>query len=367
MTAKAVQFLYQLNAGDPAYLTMTIVHRYGVARSPVAEKGAAARPLALVLCLILVAGCSAWRAPVAKIHDARLLMGTQVAIAAETEEVSAARAGVDAAFAAMQRLSDEMNHYDPASLVSAINRAAGVAPVAVTPALMAVLQQAQALSVRTDGAFDITIGALTGWRFDRDAPQAPNPADVRAGLAKVGYRDLVLDATRGTAFLRRPGMRIDLGGIAKLYIVDVGLQVLRGHGLSRAQIDAGGDIGVFGGTHTRPWRIGIRDPRAQGLAAVVELMDGFVVSSGDYERFFLKDGRRYHHIIDPRTGYPTAGLQQVTLVARNAAAVNGLSAATMVLGESAGRALIEATPGVSGYLVGDTRRWHSADFPFAPN
>ena len=311
---------------------------------------------------VFMTGCAALPLPT-EMRDSRLLMGTQVTITAVGEE--SLRAGIDAAFAHMQALSDEMNHYDPASRVSAINRAAGVAPVAVSPDLMTVLQQAQGLATRTAGAFDITIGALTGWRFSADAPRIPTAEELRAGLAHVGFRDLVLDGARGTAFLRRPGMRIDLGGIAKLYIVDAGLRVLRERGLARAMIDAGGDIAVFGGSDARPWRVGIRDPRAPGLVAVVELAAGFVVSSGDYERFFIKDGRRYHHILDPRNGLPTAGLRHVTLVSESVASVNGLSAAAMVLGADAARALIEATPGVQGLLIGPGYRWASGGFPFA--
>lgn len=320
---------------------------------------------ALVAGLFLASGCSATRPLGAVRHDARLLMGTQVAIAAADVGEASTQAAIDAAFAEMNRLSDEMNHYDPASQVSAINRAAGVAPVAVSPDLMAVLQQARTLSDRTRGAFDITVGGLTGWRFDAESPRMPSADAVRAAIAKVNYRELILDPARGTAFLRKPGMRIDLGGIAKLYIVDAGLKMLRRHGIARAMIDAGGDIAVFGGTPERPWRVGIRDPRAPGLAGVVELTDGFVVSSGDYERFFIRNGHRYHHILDPRTGYPTAGVQHVTLIGRDAAAINGLSAAVMVLGLHAGRSLIEATPGVRAYLVADTGIWQSADFAFA--
>lgn len=316
---------------------------------------------------VLVAACGGREAVPAEqtLREARLLMGTRVEIVASAADAVRRRAAVEAAFAAMSALSDEMNHYDAASRVSALNRAAGVSPVSISPALMTVLQQAQALSARTGGAFDVTIGALAGWRFDPDAPRAPSAEELRAGLAKVGYRDLVLDTARGTAFLRRPGMRIDLGGIAKLYIVDAGLRVLRERGVARAMIDAGGDIAVFGGSAAQPWRVGIRHPRAPGLAAVVALRVGFVVSSGDYERFFIKNGRRYHHILDPRTGFPTRGLQQVTVVGERAAAVNGLSAAAMVLGADAARALIEATPGVQGLLVGPGDRWASSDFPFA--
>ena len=268
-------------------------------------------------------------------------MGTQVGVTAAGLPQGPLRAAIDAAYAHMGRLSDEMNRYDRASRVSAINRAAGRHALPVSPDLMAVLQQAKALSARTQGAFDVTVGALSGWRFDPDNPRLPPASEVHASLAKVGDRDLVLEPAKGTAFLRRAGMRLDLGGIAKLYIVDAGLKVLRTQGVPRALIDAGGDIGVFGGTDEHPWRIGIRAPRGDGLYARIALLEGFVASSGDYERSFLVGGRRYHHLLDPRTGYPVSGLSQVTVVGTELTAVNGVSAAVMVLGPEAGRHLVE--------------------------
>ena len=279
-------------------------------------------------------------------------MGTQVAVTATGLPEAALRTAVDAAYAHMGRLSDEMNRYDPNSRVSAINRTAGRRALSVSPDLMAVLQQAKALSARTDGAFDVTVGALSGWRFDPDNPRLPPANEVHASLSKVGDRDLVLDPVRGTAFLRRAGMRLDLGAIAKLYIVDAGLKVLRGQGVPRALIDAGGDIGVFGGTAERPWRIGIRAPRGDGLYARIALAEGFVASSGDYERSFVIGGRRYHHLLDPRTGYPVSGLSQVTVVGTELTAVNGVSAAVMVLGPQVGRRFVEGA-GTQAILFDD--------------
>lgn len=279
-------------------------------------------------------------------------MGTQVVVTATGVSETALRAAFDAAYAHMGRLSDEMNRYDRTSRVSAINRAAGRRALRVSPDLMTVLQQAKALSARTRGAFDVTVGALSGWRFDPDRPRLPPANEVRAHLSKVGDRDLVLDPAQGTAYLRRAGMRLDLGGIAKLYIVDAGLKVLRAQGVARALIDAGGDIGVFGGTVARPWRIGIRSPRGQGSYATIQLTEGFVASSGDYERSFVIGGRRYHHLLDPRTGYPVSGLSQVTVVGTELAAVNGVSAAVMVLGPQAGRRFVESA-GIQAVLFDD--------------
>ena len=279
-------------------------------------------------------------------------MGTQVVVTAAGLPEAALRTAVDAAYVHMGRLSDEMNRYDPNSRVSAINRAAGRRALRVSPDLMTVLQQAQALSARTRGAFDITVGALSGWRFDPDNPRLPSADEVRAGVTNVGDRDLVLDPAQGTALLRRAGMRLDLGGIAKLYIVDAGLKALRMQGVPRALIDAGGDIGVFGGTDERPWHIGIRAPRGHGLYARIALAQGFVASSGDYERSFVIGGRRYHHLLDPRTGYPVSGLSQVTVIGTELGAINGVSAAVMVLGPQAGRRFVESE-GIQAIIFDD--------------
>ena len=319
---------------------------------PLRLQRALTRFSAAVLIVAVSVACASPPPGNAELSEARLLMGTQVGVTAAGLPERALSSALEAAYAHMARLSDEMNHYDPNSRVSAINRAAGRRALAVSPDLMAVLQQAKALSARTQGAFDVTVGALSGWRFDPDNPRLPTKKEIEAGLSRVGERDLLLDRKRGTAFLRRPGMRLDLGGIAKLYIVDAGLKVLRQHGVPRALIDAGGDIGVFGGTEAQPWRIGIRAPRAAGLYARLALRDGFVASSGDYERSFVIGGRRYHHLLDPRTGYPVSGLSQVTVTGTDLAEVNGVSAAVLVLGPRAGRRFVESA-GIQAILFDD--------------
>jgi len=299
---------------------------------------------------LLTTGC---HAPERLQHrEARPLMGTLVEITAEGPDAAALRRATDAAYREMTRLSDMMNHYDPASVASAVNRAAGVRPVAVPPELMAVLRMAQAVSARTHGAFDITVGSLTGWRFRPDDPRRPAPAQVAAQLPNVDWRRLRLDARAGTAFLARRGARIDLGGIAKLYILDAGMRTLAAHDIGHAMLNGGGDVVVMGTTQGRPWRIGIRDPRAQQrLLGAVEATSGFVVSSGDYERYFVMDGKRYHHILDPRTGWPAQGPRHVTLVADTLERVNGYGTAIMVLGTAAGKKLIADTPELEGLIV----------------
>jgi thiamine biosynthesis lipoprotein len=302
----------------------------------------------------LVAGLSAAavRAEPVEHRELRPLMGTAVELTLLGPARPALATAAAAAYREMQRLSDMMSHYDEGSVVSAIGRAAGRRAVRVPPELIEVLRMARRVSQLSDGAFDITIGSLRGWRFEPGAGRRPSPEEIRRALPLVDYRNVVLDEQRGTVFLRHEGMRLDLGGIAKLYILHAGMEVVRRHGVAHAMINGGGDVEVTGGRGDRPWRIGIRDPRAPDkLLTAVELNDGFVVTSGDYERYFQRDGRRYHHILDPRTGEPTEGPIQVTLVAEALGDINGLSAAIMVLGTERGRQLIEGQPGLEGIVV----------------
>ena len=307
--------------------------------------GALAWPSALVPSL-----CHAALVP--SLREPRTLMGTLVDIALESPHPDRLQPALNAAYREMTRLSDMMNHYSPTSAVSAINAAAGIAPVAIESELMQVLQMAQAVSHRSQGCFDITVASIKGWRFSNEARSMPSPADIARQLPLVDYRQLVLNPRAQTAFLKRQGMRIDLGGIAKIYILDAGMRVLRQQGIHSAMINGGGDVLVMGSHQGQPWRIGVRDPRAPStLIGTIELNDGIVASSGDYERYFDHEGHRYHHILDPRTGYPTQGLRGVTLVAQRLEQINGLGAAIMVMGDQKGQSLVRHTPGLDAMWV----------------
>jgi thiamine biosynthesis lipoprotein len=168
----------------------------------------------------------------------------------------------------------------------------------------------------------------------------------------VNYRDLVINPTQSTAFLRKRGMRIDLGGIAKLPILQAGIRTLQQHGIRNAMLNGGGDVVVTGQLKGRDWRIGLRDPRAPDrILGTIDLNEGFVAASGDYERFFIRDGHRYHHVLDPKTGRPTTGTHGVALVSRTPEAINGLGAAIMVAGASAGRGLLAPLKQVDALIV----------------
>jgi thiamine biosynthesis lipoprotein len=286
-----------------------------------------------------------------RLRESKTMMGTRVDIALQGAHAQPLKAAQLAAFERMSALESAMSHYSATSRVAAINLMSGIAPVAAPPELMQVLAMARDVSRRSGGAFDVTIGSVGRWHFDPRAPQMPAPGYIAAHLRDVDWRNLVLDERAGTAYLTRRGMRIDLGGIAKLYILQAGLDVLREHGVRHALIN-GGDVVAMSEATGRPWRVGIRDPRQpQRLLGTVDLRDGFVASSGDYERSFEQGGRRYHHVLDPRTGYPSQGPRGVTLVGRNLASVNGLGAAAMVLGARPARALLLGTPGLDALIA----------------
>lgn len=324
------------------------------------------RRIALALPLLGSAyWCAAASASEAETHQrsTRALMGTQVDIATAGQSAPLLRHATEQAYAEMQRLESLMSRYQPHSVVSRINRAAGISPVSVPAEVMAVLRSAQQVSALSGGAFDITVGALKSWRFaPNEAHAVPSDAQIARQLRLVDARALVLDERAGTAFLARQGMALDLGGIAKLPILAAGLQTLRGHGIENALVNGGGDVLALGHWHGRPWRVGLRDPRApERLLGVVPVAgQGVVASSGDYERYFIHQGQRLHHVLNPRTGRPASGVHGVSLVARDVADVNGLGAALMVQGLPAAQRLAQRMPGVGVMVAGqDGAIWRS--------
>ncbi len=284
-------------------------------------------------------------------------MGTLLRVTVSTAETAAAEQACREVFAEFDRLDALLSVWKPDSEVLRLNAAAGSHPVPVSAETREVLRIARQVSEWTGGAFDVTFGALSGlWKFDAQDKDGtvPDPARVKAALALVDYRALTIDDGAGTAFLARAGMRVHLGGIGKGYAVDRAVAILKSHGLRDFIIQAGGDLYVGGMKDGRPWRLGIRDPRGpvERSFAKVELTDGTFSTSGDYERFFLKDGRRYHHIIDLTTGEPARLSRSVTLVTNKAVIADALAKGVFILGPVRGLALVERIPDVEAVIVG---------------
>lgn len=282
-------------------------------------------------------------------------MGTELHLTAWTDDEAGAVGAFDAVFAEFDRLDALMSVWREGSDVRRLNAAAGQQPVQVSGDVLAVLHDARQISEWTGGKFDVTFGALSDlWRFDHDQDnRIPDMAEVRRRLPLIDYRALEIDDRQRTAFLRRPGMRVHLGGIGKGYAIDSGVRILRGRGFRDFVIQSGGDLYAAGMKDGRPWHLGIQDPR--GLAnrsfATVDLSDSTLSTSGDYERFFMMDGRRYHHIIDPATGEPARGCRSVTILSRSAVLADGLSTGVFLLGPQDGMALVRRVPDVDAVIV----------------
>jgi FAD:protein FMN transferase len=288
------------------------------------------------------------------LDDARPVMGTWVDVQLCAATPRDLKADADAAFAEFQRLDALLSVWKPQSEISAVNREAGKQPVAVSPDTVEVLADAQRFSEQSNGLFDITFASLKLWHFDEDLKaQVPSPEQVKERLATIGWRHVILDSAKHTAFIDREGTRIDLGGIGKGFAVDKVVALLRARGLRDFVVKAGGDLYCAGMHGERPWRIGVRDPRDDdaGFFAVMPVKDAAFSTSGDYERFFIKDGKRYHHIIDPRTGYPATASRSATVLTRTATEAEGLSKPVFILGPKAG-ADFAVAQGAQAVIVG---------------
>ena len=300
-------------------------------------------------------GAATVKADPGLVERSRVSMGTEVRISAWTADETAAVTAFTKAFDEFDRLDALMSVWKDGSDVLRINDAAGKPAVAVSREVREVLQAAQEVSEWTSGKFDVTFAALSGlWKFDHDIDgHVPDRAEIAARLPFIDYHALQIDHRAGTVSLTRAGMKVNLGGIGKGYAIDRCVTILRDAGLTDFMIQSGGDLFVSGRRGDRPWRVGIQDPRAapNTLFAAIELTDAAFSTSGDYERFFIRDGRRYHHILDPATGEPARRSRSVTIMARNATVADGLSTGVFILGGGEGMALIEKLPDVEGVIV----------------
>ena len=289
-------------------------------------------------------------------------MGTVVQVTLWADDEDAAAKAAQAVFAEFRRLDQMMTTWTPDSEVSRINSAAGGKPVPVSDETFAVIARALEISKLSKGLFDITVGGFGGlWRFDEDMDGSlPDPAEVRARLKLIGWRDIVLDPRKKTVKLRRKGMKITLGGIAKGYAVDQAAHLLIEAGFSDFIIQAGGDMYVSGKKGSAPWVVGIRDPRGprDQSFALAPIEDHSFSTSGDYERGFVKDGVRYHHILDPRTGQPARATRSVTVMAKDAFTADAWSKVLFIMGAARAMPLVEKLPDFEAVFVDADNQVH---------
>ena len=278
-------------------------------------------------------------------------MGTEVSVYLWSDDPEAGRRALEKVFDEAARIDRLMSTYKDESEISKINREAAGAPTSAGEELFNLVGRALDISVLTRGAFDITYDSV-GQYYDFRERQRPDAATVAAERDKIDYRLVELDRTAGTIFFAKPGVRINLGGIAKGYVVERGVEILRRHGIRHAAVTAGGDTRLLGDRRGRPFVVGIRDPRQDGEVAIsLPLEDEAISTSGDYERFFDEDGVRYHHIISPATGEPAAGVHSATVLGPDAVLTDALSTSVFVMGVDRGLTLIGTLPDYESIVI----------------
>ncbi len=283
--------------------------------------------------------------------ESQAIMGTRVQVEFFLEDKALAQRLLTDVMGEMHRIDHAFSSYKEDSELSRLNREAPRGWVSVSDEMMDLLTKAEQMSELTGGAFDITYASV-GRYYDYRAGSAPDDATIEAAVKAINYQYVERDVPGRRVRYRRPEVYIALGGIAKGHAVDRGIALLRAAGVTQANVSAGGDSRIIGDRQGRPWTVGIRHPRDdEKVSAVLPLVDTAVSTSGDYERYFEKDGVRYHHILDPTTGRSAEGAWSVTILGPEATFTDGLSTSVFVLGPERGLALIDRLPGIDAIII----------------
>ena len=288
------------------------------------------------------------------VRASRALMGTSFEIAAWAPSGREAATGkrLHEALSTVAEFERRISSWNPESETSALNRAAGVAPVAVGADLRALVERAVYWAERTDGAFDITVAPLFElWKRAGSRETRPTKSEIKRELKRVGFKKIVADGE--TLFLSQGGMRVEFGAIGKGFAADRAAETLRAGGVENFIVGAGGDLIVRGSRGPQPWQVGVRDPRGKGLFAVSGLSNRAIATSGGYEQFISIGGHRYPHILDPRSGEPVSGLTSVTVLSARTVDSDALATALFVMGSEAGIGFVESLPGVEALFIAE--------------
>ncbi len=313
-----------------------------------------------LLCLFL--SCAGCGKPESSVHRrSQFLMGTLVEISVYEKDENKVQPAIQNAFNEIQRLEGLMSTHIPDSEISKINRAAGIGPVPVSPEVFEVINRALYWAELTNGTLDISIGPVQElWRFEDEHPSLPDKNALKQRLSKVGYGKIWLE--NQTVFLTEKGMRLHLGAIAKGYAVDQAINILQKKNIHHAFINAGGDLKTLGNRPDKTaWKIGLQHPRKpESILASFSLSGKAVATSGDYQKYFDHEGTRYHHILNPKTGYPVTGVMSATVVTDTVMDADALSTALFVMGAKKGLAFIDSLKNTEGLLIDQDKAPHSS-------
>ena len=285
-----------------------------------------------------------------------LLMGSRFDISIVAKDSLSAERNIDSVITEVTRIENLISDWRDYTQVSQVNQNAGIAPVKVDKEVFALTKRAIHFSEITHGAFDISFAAMDRiWKFDGSMTAMPTPEAIKQSVAKVGYKDIILDSVNSTVFLRRKGMKIGFGALGEGYAADRCRDMMLAKGIKAGIVNGSGDMSTWGKQpNGKPWSIGITNPKQKDkLFAVVPLHQSAVVTSGSYEKYVVFNGKRYSHIINPATGYPATGLTSVTVFGPSAEKANGFSTSLMVLGKKAGLALLKKNPQYRCIMITD--------------
>lgn len=284
------------------------------------------------------------------------LMGSRYEITVVAANKEEGDQYIDIAVNEISRIEKLISSWDANSQTSKINSNAGVAPVKVDPELYNLIERAIQISKITDGAFDISYAAMDKiWKFDGTMTEMPSEETIHNSVAKVGYKNIILNKGEGTVFLKLPGMKIGFGAIGKGYSADKAKDLLMSKGVVAGMINASGDLNCWGKKPDgSPWLVGITNPLNKNkVFSWFPIENSAVVTSGDYEKFVIFNGKRYAHIIDPRTGHPASGLTSVSIFAPKAELADALATSVFVMGINTGIDFVNQLKGVECILVDD--------------
>lgn len=283
-------------------------------------------------------------------------MGSRFDITVTAKDSIKADVYIDLAIAEITRIEKLISSWDVASQTSEINRNSGIIAVAVNPELFELINNAIAISKLTDGAFDISYASMDRiWKFDGSMTRMPSKEQIKTSIAKVGFENIILDEEKSTVFLKTPGMKIGFGAIGKGYAADKAKALLIKKGVASGIINASGDMNTWGKQPDgSEWKVAITNPLDKNkVFALLPITNGAVVTSGNYEKYVNFNGKRYSHIIDPRTGYPASGIISVTVFAPKAELADALATSVFVMGKEAGLDRINQLPKVECIIIDD--------------
>jgi len=296
-----------------------------------------------------------------------MLMGGRFDISIVAQDSLSAEKNIDTIITEITRIENLISDWKPSSQVSQVNQNAGIQPVKVDKEVFELTKRALHFSEITNGAFDISFAAMDKiWKFDGSMTEMPSEEAIKKSVEKVGYKNIILDSVNSTIFLKLKGMKIGFGALGEGYATNKCQEMMLAKGIHSGIINATGDMSVWGTQlNGKPWNIGITNPfHPDRVLASIPLKKGAVTTSGSYEKFVVFNGKRYSHIINPATGYPSTGLCSVTVFGPNAEIANGFSTSSMVLGKKKAIQLLKQYPDYSYIMITDSGKIiYSKNFP----